>query len=120
MGQNTQKNIARFRIKKGDEVIVIAGEAKGTTGRVLEVYPRKEKILIEGVNVVKRAYRKGDPRVPNGGIHDKTLPIHISNVMLADPADGEPTRVGIRYDEDKNGNRVRVRVAKGSGQDIKE
>ena len=75
----------RPRIKKGDQVVVIAGEDKGTEGRVLAVYPDKNRILVEGVAVARRSYKQGmNPNLPQGGIHDKGMPIHISNVMLVD------------------------------------
>ena len=107
--------MGRIRIKKGDEVMVITGADKGKTGRVLEVMPVLDKVLVEGVNVVKRAWRRGvNPNLPDGGIHDKTLPIEISNVMILDPETGEPTRIGVRYEIDSEGNRRRVRFAKGA------
>lgn len=104
----------RPRIKKGDTVVVITGADKNKSGRVLAVYPRESRVLVEGVRVAKRAYRKGaNPDLPQGGIHEKEMPIHISNVMLAHPKTGAPTRMGVRYDEGKDGRRVRVRFAKG-------
>ena len=81
----------KLRIKKNDEVMVIAGNYKGKTGRVLEVYPKKDKVLVEGINVRKRHMRPNN-QYPQGGIISKELPIHISNVMLID-SDGNPTRV---------------------------
>jgi large subunit ribosomal protein L24 len=128
--KNQEKNKAdvggRTRIRKGDEVIVMvpATEQKDDKGhwiarRVLAVYPRQNRILVEGVAVAKRSYRKGmNPNLPQGGIHDKGMPIHISNVMLADPKSGEPTRVGIRTQTDKNGNERRVRFGKASDTDF--
>jgi large subunit ribosomal protein L24 len=104
----------RPRIKKGDTVVVITGADKGKPGRVLAVYPRENRVLVEGVRVAKRAYRKGaNPDLPQGGIHEKEMPIHISNVMLAHPKTGAPTRTGVRYDEGRDGRRIRVRFAKG-------
>lgn len=104
----------RPRIKKGDTVVVISGADKSKSGRVLAVYPRENRVLVEGVRVAKRAYKKGaSPDLPQGGIHEKEMPIHISNVMLAHPKTGAPTRIGVRYDESKEGRRVRVRFAKG-------
>jgi len=111
----------RMRIKKGDEVIVVTGAEKGQTGRVLEVNPKSRQVLIEGINVRKRAWKRGvNPNYPDGGIHEKEMPIDASNVMVLDPETGEPTRIGVRYEEDKDGNRRRVRFAKGSGKSIPE
>ncbi|MCE7934343.1 MAG: 50S ribosomal protein L24 [Chlorobi bacterium CHB2] len=109
------------RIKKGDEVIVISGADADSERprRVIAVYPKTGRVLVEGVNVARRAYRKNaDSTYPQGGIHDKTMPIHISNVMLADPNDGGATRVGVRV-EQKDGKTVRTRYAKASGTDFK-
>jgi large subunit ribosomal protein L24 len=109
----------RPRIKKGDQVVVIAGADKGTEGRVLAVYPEKNRILVEGVAVAKRSYKQGqNPNLPQGGIHDKGMPIHISNVMLVDPKSGDPTRVGVRTETTKEGTSRRIRFAKASGVDI--
>ncbi len=121
--KNTSSDKAqhRSRIRKGDEVIVVSGSERGRQGRVLAVYPKTGRVLIEGINVVKVAYRKGaNPSFPNGGIHDKTLPIAVSNVMLLDPKLGVPTRVGIEYQEQKDGTVHRVRIAKASGEVIKD
>ncbi|MCE2503139.1 MAG: 50S ribosomal protein L24 [Chlorobi bacterium] len=113
--------MGRIRIKKGDEVMVVTGADKGKTGRVLEVLPSSGKVLVEGVNVRQRAWRRGvNPNLPDGGIHDKTLPIDVSNVMILDPESGEPTRIGVRYQIDADGNRRRIRFAKISGKDIPE
>lgn len=109
----------RPRIKKGDEVMVITGEDKGTQGRVLEVYPDKNRILVEGVAIARRSYKKNvNPNLPQGGIHDKGMPIHISNVMLVDPKSGNATRVGVRTETTKDGKTQRIRFAKASGADI--
>ena len=114
----SQKNSAaahRPRIKKGDSVVVITGADKGKTGRVLAVYPRESRILVEGVRVAKRSYRKGaNSALPQGGIHEQDMPLHISNVMLAHPKTGAPARMGVRYENAKDGRRVRVRFAKGA------
>lgn len=105
----------RPRIKKGDQVVVITGADKGKTGRVLQVMPRESRVLVEGVRIATRAYRKGaNPAFAQGGLHKKEMPIHISNVMLAHPKTGAPTRVGVRYDDAKDGRVVRVRFAKGA------
>src|SRR3954469_20821663 len=109
------------RIKKGDEVVVISGSSKGKSGRVLAVYPKTHRILVEGVQIAKRSYKKGaNPDFADGGIHDKAMPIDISNVMLADPKTGAPTRVGMQVETKKDGSTVRVRVAKASGTAFKD
>lgn len=113
--------MGKIKVKKGDEVMVIAGSDKGVTARILEVLPDKGKVVVEGVNIRKRHYRRGiNPNYPDGGIHEKEMPMDASNVMILDPESGEPTRIGIRYEIDADGNRRRVRFAKGSGKDIPE
>ena len=108
--------MARMRVKKGDTVQVIAGKDKGLQGKVIAAYPDRQRVLVEGVNRIKR-HTKSDPnnnRVATGGIVTQEAAIHVSNVMLVDPDTKKPTRVGYRKDEDgKN-----VRVAKRSGEDI--
>ncbi len=98
-----------MKIKKGDKVIVIAGKDKGTTGKVLRTLPREDKVVVEGVHVVKR-HQRSRRRSEGGQIVEKALPVHVSNVALADPKTGKPTRIGITRDE-KGG---RSRVAKKS------
>lgn len=123
MKQNqNNKSVKRPKIKKGDQVVVIAGDDKGPdVRRVLAVYPKTNRVLVEGVAVAKRAYKKGvNPQLPEGGIHDKEMPISISNVMLADPKGGQPTRIGVRVETKNDGTKIRVRYAKASGADIKE
>ena len=113
--QKTGTAAHRPRIKKGDQVVVITGADKGKIGRVLAVFPRESRVLVEGVRIAKRAYRKGaSSDFPQGGIHEKEASIHISNVMLAHPKTGEPARMGVRYDtKGDSGRRVRVRFVKG-------
>ena len=98
------------KIRRDDEVVVISGKDRGKTGRVLRVDPKKSKVFVEGLNIVKRHQRP--QQVPNaqraetvGGVIEKEGPIHISNVMLIDPKDKKPTRVGITRDD---GQRMRV------------
>lgn len=102
------------RVKKDDTVVVIAGKNKGTKGRVLAVYPKDDKVLVEGVNVVTK-HLKPSQTNPQGGRVRKEAPIHISNVMLADPQTGEPTRVRIKQLE--SGARVRIAVKSGEQLD---
>lgn len=101
----------KLKIKKGDLVKVIAGEYKGAQGRVLKVFPEEGRIIVEGVNIVKK-HVKPSQKYPQGGIIEMEAPIHISNVMLVDPKTGEPTRVGRKRLED---GRI-VRYAKKSGE----
>ncbi|ADG04942.1 ribosomal protein L24 [Kyrpidia tusciae DSM 2912] len=101
----------KMRIKKGDMVAVIAGKDKGKKGRVLAAYPKKQRVLVEGVNMVKR-HMKPNPTYPQGGIISKEAPLHVSNVMIVDPKTGEPTRVGMKILADGK----KVRYAKKSGE----
>jgi large subunit ribosomal protein L24 len=101
------------RIRKDDTVIVIAGKDKGSQGRVLKVFPKEERVVVEGVNLVKR-HTKPDIAHPQGGVVSKEAPLHISNVQLRDPKTGKPTRVGFKV----NDKGRKVRVAKGSGVEI--
>lgn len=111
----------RTRIKKGDEVMVVTGVHKGETGRVLEVKPDTNKVIVESINVRKRAWKRGvNPNYPDGGIHDQAMPIDASNVMILDPESGEPSRIGIRHEVDDNGRKRRIRVARRSGTDLPE
>ncbi|MET3945050.1 50S ribosomal protein L24 [Corynebacterium mucifaciens] len=104
-----------MKIKKGDMVQVIAGKDKGAQGRVIEAHPKREKVLVEGVNRVKKhvANSYNERGAESGGIVTQEAPIHVSNVMILD-SDGKPTRVGYRFDEDGK----KVRVAKSNGKDI--
>jgi large subunit ribosomal protein L24 len=106
------------RIKSGDEVVVIGGKDRGKRGKVLRVDPRRDRLYVEGLNMVKRHQRPqqvaGAQRAEQvGGVIEKEGPIHISNVMLADPKDRKPTRIGIEIEDGK-----RYRVAKRSGTRI--
>jgi large subunit ribosomal protein L24 len=100
----------RMHVKKGDKVKVISGKDKGKVGVVLEAYPKKERVLVEGVNMIKK-HAKPSQDAPQGGIVTKEAPIHVSNVMLLDPKDGVPTRVGFKVVDGK-----KVRFAKKSNQ----
>ena len=104
----------KLHIKKGDTVSVIAGEAKGQKGRVLEVDREKSKALVEGVNLVSK-HTKPNAKAPQGGIIKKEAPVHISNLMVIDPASGKPTRTGRRLNEK---NKL-VRYSKKSGEETK-
>ena len=103
------------RIKKGDTVIVITGRDKGRKGEVIEVRREAGRALVRGVNMVKR-HQKQSPTA-EGGIISKEAPIHLSNIALADPQDGKPTRVGFKFEGEGEARR-KVRFAKRSGADI--
>jgi large subunit ribosomal protein L24 len=103
------------RIKKGDTVIVITGRDKGRTGEVIEVRRDDGRALVRGVNMVKRHQRQSP--TAEGGIISKEAPIHLSNIALADPKDGKPTRVGFKF-EGEGEARKKVRFAKRSGAEI--
>ena len=97
------------KIKKGDTVVILAGKDKGKTGEVTKIMPKEDRVLVSGVNVHAR-HRKPTQLNPQGGIERKEAPLHISNVAVADPKDGSPTRV--RF-EDRDGKKVRVAAKSG-------
>jgi large subunit ribosomal protein L24 len=99
-----------MHVKKGDKVMVISGKDKGKTGNILAAFPKQSRVLVEGVNIVKK-HAKPSQENPQGGILSQEAPIHVSNVMPIDPKSGKPTRVG--YTEE---NGKKVRVAKKSGE----
>nr|WP_211229755.1 50S ribosomal protein L24 [Olivibacter sitiensis] len=103
-----------MKIRKGDVVQVIAGDSKGTQGKVLEVIVAKNRAIVEGANLVSK-HTKPSATNPNGGIIKKEASIHISNLTLLDPKSGKPTRVG----RQKNSDGKLVRIAKKSGEEIK-
>ena len=102
-----------MKIKKDDLVVVISGKDKGKQGKVLRALPSKNKVVVEGVAIVKKAMRPTQTN-QQGGIVSKEAPIDVSNVALIDPKDGKPTRVGYRVSEDG----IKVRYAKRSGEEI--
>ena len=99
------------KIRKGDKVVVLAGKDKGRTGEVLRMMPKDDKAVVRGINIVRRHQRQTQSQ--EGGIISKEAPIHISNIAVADPKDGKPTRVRIDVKDGK-----KVRVAKRSGATI--
>jgi large subunit ribosomal protein L24 len=106
------------KVRKDDNVIVIGGKDRGKTGKVLRVDPAKQRVYVEGLNMVKRHQRPQQVRDAQraetvGGVIEKEGPIHVSNVMLLDPKDSKPTRVGIEIEDGK-----RHRVARRSGERI--
>jgi large subunit ribosomal protein L24 len=101
--------MARMKIKKGDQVLVITGRDKGKRGRVIEVLTKENKVLVEGINIVKKAVRPNPQRGIQGGIVEKEVPMQASNVMVL--VDGQPTRIGYQILADGR----KVRVAKKTG-----
>ncbi|CQR48512.1 50S ribosomal protein L24 [Paraliobacillus sp. PM-2] len=99
-----------MHVKKGDKVQVISGKDKGKQGTILVAFPKKDRVLVEGVNMMKK-HAKPSQDNPQGGIIEQEAPIHVSNVLPIDPKSGEPTRVGY---EERNGKKVRI--AKKSGE----
>lgn len=98
-----------MHVKKGDKVKVITGKDKGKTGVILKALPKKDRVIVEGVNIVKK-HAKASQENPQGGIIEFEAPIHVSNVMVIDPKTGEPTRVGYKIEDGK-----KVRISKKSG-----
>jgi large subunit ribosomal protein L24 len=107
-----------MKIHKNDNVMVIAGNDNGKTGKILKVFPKKSRVIVEGINLRKR-HSKPTQNNPQGGIIEKESPINISNVMLIDPNNNEPCRLGsqIILDE-KTGKKKRVRISRTSGEMI--
>ncbi|MEO3744143.1 50S ribosomal protein L24 [Plantactinospora sp. B5E13] len=104
-----------MKVKKGDTVVVIAGKDKGAKGKVIAAYPRQDKVLVEGVNRIKKHTRVTTTQrgAKTGGIVTQEAPIHVSNVQVLD-SDGNPTRVGYRIDD----NGQKVRIARSTGKDL--
>ncbi|QQK78130.1 50S ribosomal protein L24 [Salicibibacter cibarius] len=101
-----------MHVKTGDKVKVITGKDKGMEGEIIAAYPNRERVLVQGVNKVTK-HMKPSQDNPQGGIEDMEAPIHVSNVMLIDPKNGEPTRIGYKTEDGK-----KVRIAKKSGEVI--
>jgi large subunit ribosomal protein L24 len=108
-----QSHNNKLHVKKDDNIIVISGKDKGKKGRIIAAYPRENRVLVEGVNMVKR-HTRPNPTNQQGGIIEREAPIHVSNVMHIDPKSGKPTRVGSKTLE----NGKKVRIAKRSGEMI--
>ena len=105
--------MSKLHIRKGDEVIILAGKDKGQKGKVLKVFVKEQKALVEGANMVSKS-TKPSAKHPQGGIIKQEAPIHISNLSLIDPKSGKATRVSIKHE----GKNV-IRIAKKSGEEIK-
>ena len=103
------------KIRKGDKVVLLTGRDKGRTGEVIEVRPNDDRVLVRGINIVKRHQKQTAQQ--EGGIISKEAPVHLSNVAIADPKDGKPTRVGFKF-VGTGEDRKKVRVAKRSGVEI--
>ena len=103
------------KIRKGDKVVMLTGRDKGRTGEVVEVHPDDNRVLVRGINMVKRHQKQSAQQ--EGGIISKELTVHLSNVAIADPKDGKPTRVGFKI-VGSGDDRKKVRVAKRSGVEI--
>ncbi|HEY6832979.1 MAG TPA: 50S ribosomal protein L24 [Pseudolabrys sp.] len=103
------------KIRKGDKVVVLTGRDKGRTGEVVEVRPAADRAIVRGVNMVKRHQRQSAQQ--EGGIISKESTIHLSNLAIADPKDGKPTRVGFKF-IGEGSDRKKVRIAKRSGVEI--
>lgn len=105
-----------MKIRKNDNVQVVAGNSKGKTGKVLKVFPNENKVIVEGINLMKR-HTKPSQRNPQGGIIEREAPINVSNVMILDPKSNEPARIGKQVIiDDKTGKKKRVRISKSSGE----
>jgi len=89
---------AKIRVKRGDEVVVIAGKDKGATGKILKVLPAKGRVVVEGVNMIKRATRANPQKNIKGGLLEREAPIAVSNVLLKDPDNGKASRMGVRHE----------------------
>ena len=101
-----------MHVKTGDKVKVITGKDKGKEGVILKTFPKKDRVIVEGINIVKK-HRKASQTNPTGGILEEAAPIHVSNIMLIDANTGEPTRVGSKVVDGK-----KVRVSKKTGEII--
>ncbi|GAB4292864.1 MAG: 50S ribosomal protein L24 [Ignavibacteriaceae bacterium] len=105
-----------MKIRKNDSVVVIAGNDTGKTGKVLKVFPKLNRVIVEGINLRKR-HTKPNQKNPQGGIIEKEAPIHVSNVMLLDPKTNEPTRIGSKIIiDEKTGKKKIARISRLTGE----
>lgn len=104
----------KLHVKTGDTVLVLSGESKGTEGKVVEIVREKGRVIVEGVNIISK-HTKPNAKNPQGGIIKREAPIHVSNVMVVDPSNGKPTRIGRRL----NTEGKLVRYSKKTGEEIK-
>lgn len=114
--------MAKMKIKKGDTVQVIAGSSKGKTGKVIDVFPERDRVLVEGINRVIKHVKAGESAgARTGGLVTAEAPVHVSNVMLIDPSDNKPTRVKTEVStQERNGKTktVRTRVSARTGKEL--
>ena len=106
-----------MKIKKGDDVVVIAGRDRGREGKVIAAYPDQQRVLVHGVNIIRKNKKvnfQGARGAKEGGIVTQEAPIHVSNVALVDPDTKKPARAGYRFDEDDN----KIRFSRSGGKDI--
>jgi large subunit ribosomal protein L24 len=106
-----------IRLKKNDKVKVVSGNHKGKEGKILKIFREKNRVIVEGVNIIKR-HTKPNQKNPQGGITQKESPIHVSNVMLIDPKSNEPSRIGMQIIQGEDGKKKRMRYGKKSGEII--
>jgi large subunit ribosomal protein L24 len=107
-----------MKIRKNDNVVVIAGNNKGKTGKILKVFPKENRVIVEGVNLRKR-HTKASQKNPQGGIIEKEAPVNVSNIMLLDPKSNKATRIGAKIIvDDKTGKKKVARVSRVSGEMI--
>lgn len=105
-----------MKIKKNDSVVIISGNSKGKTGKVLKVFPSENRVIVEGINLRKR-HTKANQKNPQGGITEKEAPINVSNVMILDPKTNTKTRIGAKLIiDEKTGKKRSARVSKVSGE----
>ena len=113
MELSLDKHVNKTKIRKGDDVIVMTGRSRGHRGKVERVDNKTYRVYVSGANLFKK-HQKPDAQNPDGGIIEKTMPLHLSNVMLIDPKTDKPTRIGVKLDA----NGKKVRFAKGSGTSL--
>ena len=107
-----------MKIRKNDSVVVITGNSKGKTGKVLKVFPVENRVIVEGINLRKR-HTKPSQKSPQGGITEKEAPINVSNVMILDPKTNEKTRIGAKLIiDEKTGKKRSARISRASGEMI--
>ena len=118
MAQSKAEKV-KMKVKKGDTVQVIAGKDKGAKGKVIQAYPERQRVLVEGVNRIKKHTRVSQNQrgAESGGIVTQEAPIHVSNVMVCD-SDGNPTRIGKKAVEGEDGKTRNVRISKRNGKEL--
>jgi large subunit ribosomal protein L24 len=122
MAKQTQpgRKTARMKIKKGDTVMVLAGRDRGREGKVIAVYPERQRVLVHGVNIIRKNTKvnfQGARGAKEGGIVTQEAPIHVSNVALIDPDSKKPARAGYRIEE-TDGVQTKIRISRRGGKDI--